>query len=304
MWHFVIACSYFGAVHALKLGSAVRDRGFDCSDGTTLMMLETRGLEHEMDGALNSSTSYWKKTAVINWLYSKKYAYDFTYIHVISMPEACQGWAIQACKPWILNDAFFPQDASASKTCGLYLDSDAVIADSGGSLNRLYDNITQQICHGAATCDDRVGLVLEMEEGASWACVNTGVFLIANNDVGRNIFKSWIDAQHLPENEYFKRNWPYEQAVFENLVGVHNVDPSNVGLWSVPEHPGKVGITRARTMNTPWGAFIRHIWSGPGNRLRLTVYDEMLQDLGIDSISKLNDALDEITGSHGYRRME
>lgn len=303
MWHFLIVCSCFVAVHALKLGSAVRDRGFDCSDGTTLLMIESRGLEHDnMDGALSSSASFWKKTAVINWLYSKKYGYDFTYIHVTSPPETCQGWAPPAWKPSVLKE-FVSQDASASKTCGLFLDSDSVMADFGGPLNRLYDNITQQICHGT-TCDNRMDLVVELEEGTSSACLNTGVLLFAINDAGRNIFTSWIDAQHLPENERVAHEWPYEQGVFETLVGVHNRDSSNVGLWSLPGHPGKVGIIRARTMNTPRGAFIRHIWSDQGNERRNTVSDELLQDLGIDSISKLNDALDEITSSQRYRRMD
>lgn len=266
-------------------------------------MIETRDLQKHSSWK-PGVWGFWKKSAVINYLYAKKHGYDFEYVRVASMPEdeEVRGWRIQAIKPYLLKKHISSQLPRNRDMWGMFLDSDVVPGNVDVPLEHLYENIARQICHGKV-CQSDVGLVVELEEGASSACVNTGVLSFGYNEKTVDFLKAWIEKQSSPEESEFLDGWPFEQAVLEHMIGVNDTKLSNVGVRDVGL-PIKIGIIRPRTMNTPWGSHFRHLWRGPGNETRDHVFDDTLRDLGIDSNDKFNDVLDEITSGHTYQERD
>ena len=111
------------------------------------------------------------------------------------------------------------------------------------------------------------------------------------------MFDRWIHEQRDKENQALRHEWPFEQRVLEKMLNISSRDPSQIGVISVPSLEEKVGIIHAKTMNTPYGKFIRHLWTGRHGRYSpetRDVFDEVLHEFGIFSTTELNGVLDEI----------
>jgi len=262
--------------------------------------VETRGLEKEAVWPAGSK-SYWKKAAVINYLYAKQHGHDFLYIHVDHIPEPQQAWTASALRPHIL-EIHVSQYASDTNKWGVYLDSDAVVAKSDIPLESLYEDIAQQICKGTL-CDDSIGLILELDAGLGPARLNTGVMVFAYNNKTTRFLQRWVDAQMKPENRELLARWPADQRVFEKMVGVPDKSLHNVGIWDAGL-PTRIGIVRPHTMASPWAKYISHLWSGWGWWRRETVFDQLLGDLGIATVPSFNRVLDEINNGSSCIRAE
>lgn len=256
-------------------------------------MIETRGLETE-ESFPAEEASFWKKAAVLNYIYAKRHGYNFTYIHVNDFPPGFENFSAQALKPFVLHEEVLAA-SKATQPClwGLFLDSDAVVL---APFDSMLKNISAQL--GGPTSLDDTSAVLELEDGTtSDAFLNSGVIIFRYERAG-DLFSEWVSEQQKPENMMLRSAWPAEQGVLEQLLQVVSRDPHPRKVCSSTCRD-KVGLVQPRTMNSPNGTFVRHIWSGPGVELRKTLYDSMLLESGINlSASDFNATLSEIKGGN------
>jgi hypothetical protein len=154
-----------------------------------------------------------------------------------------------------------------------------------------------------------------MEEGASPAILNTGVLIFPYSTAARLFFERWTLEQEQKYNQHFQTNWPGEQGVIERMLNITSRDPTQCGIRPLPSTGLNVGIIHARTMNTPNGKYIQHLWRGPCDserrrrgqvhgrydncrRVKRDRFGGQLSKLSINTSNRLNEVLAEIRDLH------
>jgi len=173
-------------------------------------MMDTRDLD-TIDVPLvnlHGEQQYWKKTAAINHMYAKRHGHTFTYYKLGDVP-AGYGWNINWMKPKVFLN--FLNTMNDATRCGwvLYVDSDAMIIQHDMPLETFFNDVLSPQFgiqsdtdkdvlspqFGIQSDTDKmsdVNVILELEEGASAALLNAGVFLANGN--AKNFMETWMDA--------------------------------------------------------------------------------------------------------------
>eukprot|EP00929_Paragymnodinium_shiwhaense_P053713 TRINITY_DN26901_c1_g2_i2.p1 TRINITY_DN26901_c1_g2~~TRINITY_DN26901_c1_g2_i2.p1 ORF type:complete len:278 (-),score=51.14 TRINITY_DN26901_c1_g2_i2:9-842(-) len=242
---------------------------------------------------------YWSLTAVINYAYAKKYGYRFSFVHLDEdnlLPEYNVAWH----RVFYFNQrlAELSQGSTGASCVWLvYVDTDAFF--------RGYDtSLPEFIGRMASTyhIQDDVGAIFAQEQvdppmmPYTWHAINAGVYLVRSDEQSRHLFDTWKSAAQ--DDEELKKKWPAEQGVLTELyfpgkyytkLGKQHAQLRNHG--DIKEAVALVNMTE---MNSPWGRFIEHIWSGPGYQKRDHDYTAMLARIDDAEPERFQHMLNEV----------
>lgn len=225
-----------------------------------VLMLDDRTLPSTVD-----PKSYWGLNAVINYAYAEKFGYKF---HIVrpNLNGTHIDYDVEWMRPLYILDHFRERKENTGCTWLLYLDSDAFV--------REFDLPLDVYMRGLASTyniSEDVGGVVARERPISFVpdglgtYLNPGVLFVQANAQGQFLLRKWIEAGRLPENNYWKTHFPREMGVLTNI-------------WdNNPEIKSVLATVDMLEINSPWGRFVQHTWSGPsGDKMIMTEPSEML----------------------------
>jgi len=254
-----------------------------------IVMFDTRELTdvEQFMGKLVYEGEYWSVTPVINYLYAKQFGYNFTFVHLDKdkmLPKYNVAWhrvfyfaeRLEELKQQKKENV----GGASSCTWLLYLDTDAFVRGFSTSLASFVSDMASKY-----RMNDDVGAIFAQEQvklpemPTTWHAVNAGVYLVnANSESSHHLFDTWQNASE--DDVELEQSWPAEQGVLTELV-LHGkyytkVNKRHAQLRNHDEISGPVAVVNMTEMNSPWGRFVEHVWSGPGAERRNTEYMDML----------------------------
>merc|ERR550537_1355082 len=152
---------------------------------------------------------------------------------------------------------------------------------------------------------DDVGAIFAQEQvdppmmPKTWHAINAGVYLVRSDAQSRYLFNTWQSAAG--DDEQLKKKWPAEQGVLTELY-FHGKYYTKLGkqhaqLRKHGDIQSAIALVNMTEMNSPWGRFIEHVWSGPGYEKRDTDYTAMLSRIGAAEPKRFQQLLDEVRSS-------
>merc|ERR1719487_149706 len=173
----------------------------------------------------------------------------------------------------------------------LYLDSDAFMHDFTTSLETFISSMASKY-----NIPKSVGAIFAQEQAhppsmpTTYHGINAGVYLVQSNAQSRSLFDTWAAAAN--DDVDLAQTWPAEQGVLTELVFpgkyvtrmgklLHDKthESASARLGQHDDVAGDIALVNMTEMNSPWGWFVEHIWSGPGSEKRGTDYTAMLESI-------------------------
>lgn len=254
-----------------------------------IVMFDTRDLVDVpvFDGKLMPDLHHYQSlTAVINYAYAHKFGYKFNFV---SMDKANMNpnFSIPWHRVFYFADRLNTLKEQAGCTWLMYVDTDAFMHDFTTSLDSFISSLSSKY-----NIDKDVGAIFAQEQTTplmtqTYHEVNAGVYLVQSNEQSRRLFDTWSAAAS--DDIDLEKAWPAEQGVLTELLfpgkymtrmgellpdGQHKAASARLGQHD--DVASSVAVVNMTEMNSPWGWFVEHIWSGPGSEKRGTDYTDML----------------------------
>jgi len=223
---------------------------------------------------------YWSLTAVLNYAYAKQFGYLFTFVHLDEdnmLPKYNVAWH----RVFYFAERLSKLQQVQREHCTwlLYLDTDAFVRGFNESLATFISTMASKY-----HIRNDVGAIFAQEQTYppvmpyTWHAVNAGVYLVHSNEQSRHLFKVWQSAAG--DDVQLQKAWPAEQGVLTELEfpGKYytKLGKKHAQLRKHGQILDAVALVNMTEMNSPWGRFIEHVWSGPGSEKRGTDYTDML----------------------------
>lgn len=224
---------------------------------------------------------YVSLTTVLNYAYAKKYGYDFRYVHLDASHLRTNFSA-----PW--HRVFYFQERLRNETddssCRWYLhvDSDAFVRPPWRSLPEFLTDVAKRYSINSDT-----GAIFAQEQQLppdmphTLHAVNAGVYLVHPNARSRHLFQVWASAA--TDDPLLQAQWPAEQGVLTELrfPGRYytGLKLHHARLHKHEDIATDLSLVNMTEMNSPWGRFVEHLWSGPGSDLRHRGFLDALKDV-------------------------
>lgn len=245
---------------------------------------------------------YYSLTAVINYAYAKQFGYKFTFVHP-DKHKLLANYNVQWHRVFYFAERLRKLKESQTQKCMwfLYLDTDAFVRDFETPLHTFIHRMASKYHMG-----EDVGAIFAQEQADppympySWHAVNDGVYLVRANAQSRHFFDVWQSAAG--DDEDLAKAWPAEQGVLTELyfpgkyytrVNKHGGGGSHARLRKHGDISSAVALVNMTEMNSPWGRFVEHIWSGPGWKKRDTDYIDMLTRINASEPKRFTGLLQE-----------
>lgn len=232
----------------------------DC--GFEVVMLDNRPLENPND--------YWSQAAVINYAYAKRFHYNFTLIQPnLSQDKYNIAWA----KCFYLADRLQQLEGNIGCKWILHLDSDAFVREFDLPLPTFMSGLASKYDIGkdvAAVFAKERAIKSEPRDRPGYGWLNGGVFLVQANPQSQSFFRKWLDAGK-NGSDLERKTWPAEMGVLTHLYERDNATRDTLAVVDMQE------------MNSPYGNYVEHTWSGWGYEMRGTAYKDMLTRISLAS---------------------
>lgn len=257
-----------------------------------VVMFDTRELEDvpHFGGKLYPADKYPSLTAVINYKYAKKFGYDFTFAHM-DKADRDPKFSIPWHRVFYFADRLKERSDEDACKWFLYLDTDAFLHDFDTPLESFIARMASRY-----NINRGVGAIFSQEQEhppemtMTLHGVNAGVYLIHSNANSRRLFDTWsASASDDPDLE---KAWPAEQGVLTEMVfpgkyvtrlgplrpdgQFHESASARLKQHGDIDVASTLALVNMTEMNSPWGWFVEHIWSGPGSEKRGTDFMGML----------------------------
>lgn len=259
-----------------------------------VVMLDTRTLADEPSfmGMLVPD-QYVSLTAVLNYAYAKRFGYNFSFVHVKKLRQ-------NFSSPWhrvfYFNDLLVNESNDQRCKWYLHVDTDAFVRPPWKPMPAVISDLGARYHIG-----DDVGAIFAQEQihppMMPWTlhAVNAGVYLFQRNARSRHLFAEWVAAAS--DDPLLKATWPAEQGVLTELrfPGRYHtgLKLKHARLRRHDNVAADIALVNMTEMNSPWGRFVEHIWSGPGSNLRAHGFMDALQAIGDAEASKFRTLLVE-----------
>eukprot|EP00403_Amphidinium_massartii_P048147 CAMPEP_0178460068 /NCGR_PEP_ID=MMETSP0689_2-20121128/48481_1 /TAXON_ID=160604 /ORGANISM="Amphidinium massartii, Strain CS-259" /LENGTH=402 /DNA_ID=CAMNT_0020086617 /DNA_START=1 /DNA_END=1209 /DNA_ORIENTATION=+ len=245
------------------------------------------------------SGGYWMSSAILNYKYAKRNGYGFRAAKVVS---PVWNVTIPWHKIWYMRRRVQELLPQHQQRCGwlLYLDSDAFIREADlalpdflARLGRVY-GLRKDAAMVFAQEQVVPPIFTELTGGKAW--LNGGVLLMQISQSAVEMAESIIRAGRALDEEYKRHHlqfrvfetWPAEQGVLTQLwnssLGAASMSYAgmNASAWRALRHrvgfkAEQVGVTGMLEMNSPWGRFIEHQWSGVGEQRWASLRDASMR---------------------------
>lgn len=271
-----------------------------------VVMFDSRNLtdERSVFGMLVPQ-QYQSLTAVLNYAYAKQFGYNFTFVQ----PDVNR---LRPKYSLVWHRVFyFAERLSKIRQTGnqctwlVYIDTDAFVREFRTPLHEFLSRMASKY-----HISDDVGAIFAQEQTDppmmpwTWHAINGGVYMVQVNERSRHLFDVWQNASK--DDEELKHEWPAEQGVLTELYfpgkyhtrqGPFNgVDKGHAHLRKHDSISNDIALVNMTEMNSPWGRFIEHDWSGPGWQKRERSFTDMLARINASEPERFEQLLNEARG--------
>lgn len=207
-------------------------------------------------GFWNQRLPFWTMASALHYLYAKRHGYDYVQVE---LPQTCSyenrvSLGANWCKIWGLKEV---RRLHPGYDWYLYTDSDCMYTNERmawpealETLVKLNPNVANATV--IVSSEEVTGCYIHLKNRPTKEkeCrVNSGIMLWKNTPVMADMLDFWW-RQGEEGDPYFRKEWPYEQAILGSTV--------------YDRFPGAVAVVPQEKMfiNTPSGAYIAHFWTG------------------------------------------
>mmetsp|Transcript_68152 Transcript_68152/g.106534 ORF Transcript_68152/g.106534 Transcript_68152/m.106534 type:complete len:286 (+) Transcript_68152:3-860(+) len=248
---------------------------------------------------------YQSLTAVINYAYSKHHGYDFNFVH-IDKGDLMPHFSIPWHRVFYFSEKIKKMEHDDACKWFLYVDTDAFVRGFTTPLDEFIGEMSSKY-----DINEDVGAIFAQEQlhlpEMTWTlhAVNAGVYLVHANQKSQRLFNTWVAAAS--DDLELETTWPAEQGVLTELVfpgkfvtrlGAKLPDGRHAGAHARLSHHEDIShdlaLVNMTEMNSPWGWFVEHVWSGPGWEKRGTDYMEMLESIDAARPDRFASLLSEV----------
>ena len=250
-----------------------------------LVMSEDREL-------LPPSRFFWAKAAVLNLHAARRHNWSFMLVRPQRNPKTspaanwCKLKAMDLAISRMLAAAAFAP-SSAESGCGwiLFLDSDAFVRTRRGVSVDLIRTLGATAAHHAGEQVEAVLMQEDVNLDAGFENpqpFNAGVIAMRASQWSLDLLRTWFRMGSTPGACHRFRRAPYFE---QSCLTIELLRPQNEVRHRVVQLPHNLShrlvLAPMRLANSPWGEYVRHVWSGVGVEMRRTAFDEELAALQI-----------------------
>jgi len=264
-----------------------------------VVMFDTRDLTDEpvLDGEL-APDHYWSLTAVLNYAYAKRHGYRFRWVH-LDKQSRLTNYSVVWHRVFYFKEQLAALHGPASCSWLLHLDTDSFVREFQTDLPAF----VEKMAHAYGIRDD-VGVIFSQEQSVPghfhshkrW--INAGIYLIQVNAQAQLFFDKWQSAA--ADVPAIQHRWPAEHGVLTEMAfpGQYITAPGHARLRDRGRINDLIALVNMTEMNSPWGRFIEHAWSGIGREHRKTDFLDALKKIDAADPDVFHRLLAEVRQQH------